>query len=51
MSITLYFIRLDKNRIPMDNICPERGTNNMGLSCFPIASNEFLTVNHNKKHG
>ena len=41
----------DKVRIPADNVCPQCGSNNNELTCFPIASNESFTVNYNKKRG
>ena len=41
----------DKTRTPVNNICPQCGTNNNELTSFPIMSNEAFTFDYNDKHG
>ena len=41
----------DKTRTPVDNTCPQCGTNNNELTSFPIMSNESFTFDYNDKHG
>jgi hypothetical protein len=41
----------DKTKIPVDNVCPQCGTNNSELTSFPIMPNESFTFDYNSKHG
>jgi hypothetical protein len=41
----------DKTRTPVNNVCPQCGTNNNELTSFPIMSNEAFTFDYNDKHG
>ena len=41
----------DKTRTPVNNICPQCGTNNNELTSFPIMSNEAFTFDYNDKCG
>ena len=41
----------DKNRITMENRCPQCRANNTELSSFPILPNESFTFNYDGKRG
>jgi hypothetical protein len=41
----------DKNRIPIDNNCPQCNANNNELTSFPILSYESFTFDYNDKLG
>ena len=41
----------DKTRIPIDNVCPQCGSDKSQLTSLSVMSNESFTFDHNPKRG